>query len=568
MQNLIFTLLVTSCLYRVFFLIEQQASSLIVITLTMIGFIALPFFDRIFRSSTSDVSPNFSNATLQGAALIMSALSVFSFALHYDHFQNALFLELLMHGGGSVGLGWLIFQNQGNFLTLTKAVALTLVSFIFAFFFFPILGSAEIILSSFGSGMLAYLAWKKFEKIRPAHNSLGRTTQVLTSLVALALVFFAALSASDTLFREFHLQILHFTVETAPALLFAYTIAALLHAIWFNTELGWLSRGGGLKSAAKGMVFGLPLPICSCGVVPLYRSLIQKGVPATAAMAFLIATPEIGVDAIFISLPFLGPELTLFRVIAAASLALLVGWMIGRTLPRKPLLEEHSHILQEETPSSFNSSKRWQNRAKIGLHSGFVDSVDATAPWIALGLFSAAFLGTLLDPEAFTAIPDFLHVPLFAIIGIPMYVCASGATPLAAVLIAKGVSPGAAIAFLLTGPATNLTTYGILRQMHGKNTALRFIGLMLLFSLMIGYFGDHLFPDGQALLPTTPEDASETAPSLIGWIALIGILSVFFASIFRRGLRGFLFQILEDMHLVKEHSHQHAEQHSSENCCS
>src|SRR5262249_52536105 len=109
-----------------------------------------------------------------------------------------------------------------------------------------------------------------------------------------------------------------------------------------------------------------------------------------------------------------------------------------------------------------------------GLRYGFGDMVDSTAPWILVGLGLAALLGPWLSAGGVEGVPRALEVPLFALIGMPLYVCASGSTPLAAVLIAKGVSPGAAIAFLLTGPATNVTTFGVLARLHSKKTAALF----------------------------------------------------------------------------------------------
>ena len=100
--------------------------------------------------------------------------------------------------------------------------------------------------------------------------------------------------------------------------------------------------------------------------------------------------------------------------------------------------------------------------------TGFVDVLDETGPWIVFGLAVAALMATELDPDGLASLPNSIQLPLFALIGLPVYVCASGATPLVAVLIALGVSPGAALVFLLTGPAMNVTTFGVLTKLHGR----------------------------------------------------------------------------------------------------
>ena len=175
--------------------------------------------------------------------------------------------------------------------------------------------------------------------------------------------------------------------------------------------------------------------------------------PASAAIGFLVATPELGLDAILISIPLLGPELTGVRLIAAFVVAYAVAVFVGRGLRSIAPMEQHS----DSTPPP-----PVQTRLKNGVHFGLVELFDHTFPWVLAGLLVAAWAEPILNESVFATIPSYLQVPLFAIIGIPVYVCASGSTPLAAIAIHKGISPGAAIAFLIAGPATNVTTFGIL----------------------------------------------------------------------------------------------------------
>ncbi|RMH14999.1 MAG: hypothetical protein D6701_10560, partial [Gemmatimonadetes bacterium] len=291
---------------------------------------------------------------------------------------------------------------------------------------------------------------------------------------------------------EFARRFAGLTLESAPALLLAYIAAGLLSEFMPASSIAWMARGGSLSSAARGMTVGLPFPVCSCGVVPLYRTLVTRGAPAAAAMAFLVATPELGFDAVFLSFPLLGGPMTLIRVGAAALTALLVGWIVGGWLARRG----GDHRAVDEAPPAEAPTGPLGTRLARAAGAGFGDVVDHTAPWILLGLFVAAAAAPYLEGGWLGAIPSGLDVAVFALLGLPTYVCASSATPLVAALMAGGLSPGAALAFLITGPATNATTFGVLAQLHGRRAALVFsltiIGLSVGLGLLVNGVWGHL----------------------------------------------------------------------------
>lgn len=324
-------------------------------------------------------------------------------------------------------------------------------------------------------------------------------------------------------------------LESAPALLLGYLMAGLLSTFLPPSSVLWLRRGSGWGQSLRGMAVGLPFPVCSCGVVPLYRTLIRQGAPPTAAMAFLIATPELGLDAVLLSFPLLGTEMTLIRVVVAALLALLVGWLVGRMTPAiSPPLAQAAGRSGETSPGVLQ-------RLRTGLQLGMGEVVDHTAPWILLGLAVAAVAAPFLRVEWLAAVPDLLEVPLFALLGLPTYVCASGATPLVAVLLLKGVSPGAALAFLLTGPATNVTTFGLLARLHGRRIAAWFCLAMVGLSVLAGYGVNLLFP---ALHGISLEEAGSQSPSPWQLLSLAALAAIFLSSLLRRGPRRFCAELL------------------------
>lgn len=358
-------------------------------------------------------------------------------------------------------------------------------------------------------------------------------------------------------------------LESAPALVVAYLLSGLLNVFMTNSSVRWLISGNHFSQALKGMAFGLPLPICSCGVVPLYRSLIQKKVPISASIAFFVATPELGVDAFLLSLPLLGLNMTIIRLVTAAIIGFLAGYIIGKINPDTPIKINLTDDTKTETLP-------FRQKLLTGFKSGFVDVVDHTAPWILFGLWIAALAEPLLShSNILNDLPDTLEVVLFALLGMPLYVCASGITPFVAILIANGVSPGAALAFLITGPATNVTTFGILTTLHGRKLALQFAILMAVSSIGIGILVNALFGSSIASTAANPL-THEHHDYQIFFLAVLTV--IFLMALLRSGPRFLLRQIVAfesfnkqtDQHLAHSHAHGHDHHHSEPNkksCC-
>lgn len=344
-------------------------------------------------------------------------------------------------------------------------------------------------------------------------------------------------------------------LESAPALLLAYATAGLVGVFLPQAGVAWMRRGSEFMQAVRGVAFGLPLPLCSCGVLPVYRSLIARGAPAVAAMAFLVAAPELGLDAVLLSFPLLGLRLTLARVLSAMLIALCAGIIVGRIASsRHPA--GHTQVLSQHPEGTLGQ------RVRAAIQLGLIETVDHTGPWIVLGLAIAAAIEPLVKPEWLTSLPAGWDVPLFALVGMPMYVCASAATPLVAVLIHKGISPGAALAFLLIGPATNVTTLGILAKLHGRRVAVFYALVIAGATMLIGWITNLAVGD----LPGYPfhvghDHDGPLHPLCLGLLALL-----FLSSFLRQGPRGFLAQLSaagEDSlghaqhHDGHDHSHSH-----------
>lgn len=320
---------------------------------------------------------------------------------------------------------------------------------------------------------------------------------------------------------------------SAPALFLGYFFSGLLDEFMPQGYLRFLRSGSKVQQSIRGVVVGLPMPICSCGVIPLYYRLIQKGVPPAAAIAFLIATPELGIDAFLLSFPLLGFEMTFTRLIAAGILALAVAILMGRVMVQTPIsADEHVH----------ETTRPLRERIQRALFSGFRENVDHTGPWLLLGLIVAASVQPL-----FAAISDnlpggALQVVAFSLLGIPFYVCAAGATPIVAVMLASGVSPGAALAFLLIGPATNLTTFGTLSQLHGAKAAWIFSVSMAGLAIVMGLTVNSVMPSVDIPLMTGHDHESEWWQTIT--LAIVGV--AFVNSLLIQGPRGFARNLLPE----------------------
>ncbi len=373
------------------------------------------------------------------------------------------------------------------------------------------------------------------QKSVPPYEGLGN----LAAIGLLALMMSPQIGHSEML--DFWMRALDLALQSAPALLLAYVIGGFVSGELPERWLRWIARGGPGMQALRGMAVGLPLPICSCGVLPLYQSLVRRGMPQAAALAFLIATPEVGLTALFVSVPLLGVEVTVIRVLAAAALAVFVAYALNRLWPPPSVspaaptaaccTHDHARPLATDRP-------RWRR----ALRSGLIDLVDDTAAWIAAGIALAALIMPYAQSVLWAQLPDGLEVLIFAALGLPMYVCAAGATPLVAVLIAAGVSPGAAIAFLLTGPATNLATFGVLRRLHGQRMALAFAAICAGGAVCLGWLVDGLWPQG---LSTPLTQAHLDSHGWLQYYSLAALALLYAGSLLRKGGRGLLNDLRE-----------------------
>ncbi len=286
----------------------------------------------------------------------------------------------------------------------------------------------------------------------------------------------------------------------APYLLFGFAVAGLLHvllpAAWVARHLG--GRGG--VAAVKAALCGVPLPLCSCSVIPVTAALRRHGAGKGATAAFLMSTPQTGVDSILVTWGLLGPVLAIFRPIAAFVSGALCGVLVDALDGRARLAPAVDGPANGFQPAAGP----WWRRA---FHHAFVTLPADIYRALLLGLLVAGLMGALI-PENFFA--DQLGggigtMLVMLAIGVPLYVCSTASVPIALGLINAGVSVGAALVFLITGPATNAATLTALHRLLGLRAMAVFLIVLVATALASG-----LILDG-VLVPRIPAAAAHCA---------------------------------------------------------
>ena len=376
-----------------------------------------------------------------------------------------------------------------------------------------------------------------------------------------------------TLFIHNFIQL---SAEASPWLLLGLIIAGLMKA-WVPTKILSKHLGQGKSAIVKAAFIGAPLPLCSCGVIPVATELRRSGASAPATASFLVATPETGIDSVSVSYAMLGPVFAIYRPFAAIMSAIITGLFVSTikdsnikspqetnqessssccsSQPSKEMSPEpkasdsccsSTKPVEEITPvgnsccsSTTKSSKvvisppsplsAVLHKTKTGIHYAATKLIDDIIIWLAVGLIFAAIVRTFISDEFLLSYGSGLPAMLLMIaISIPMYICATASTPIAAGFIMAGLSPGTALVFMMAGPATNISTLGVIKNELGSSVLIRYllgvalsaIGFALLLDFGLNFYNINI---GQQM-----QHAHEILPHWFGIFcaALIALLAI------------------------------------------
>ena len=287
-------------------------------------------------------------------------------------------------------------------------------------------------------------------------------------------------------------EILHLINEMSPYLLLGFLLAGVMHAFLPSNYYGRFLGGRRFGSVVNAALFGIPLPLCSCGVIPTAMSLRKEGASRGATVSFLIATPQTGVDSIVATFSLMGLPFAVVRPLAALATA-LVGGSLANVADRDDAPAACRCSASSEAPRGF-----W-SRCVEALRYAYVEMMQDIGKWLVVGLLIAGLITIFVPDSWFTLLRgnSLASMLLVLLMAMPMYVCATGSIPIAVALMLKGLTPGAALVLLMAGPACNFASMIVVRKVLGLRTTLVYMLSIVLGAVGFGLVVDFLQASGR-----------------------------------------------------------------------
>lgn len=300
------------------------------------------------------------------------------------------------------------------------------------------------------------------------------------------------------LLEKFAVETYRLFIEISPYLILGFFFAGLLHTLLGEKYIQKHFAKSGIWSTIKAAIFGIPLPVCSCAVIPLAESLRKDGASKSSTMAFLVSTPSSGIDSIMATYALMGPVFAVFRPIAS----LISGVIVGIVTHFKGGEKENNQQIQPVEMSKQNSNgikpdSKPKKSIKEVFTYGFKVIPSEISKWLVIGVIIGGAISALVPAEfgvKYLMGSPLLNYVVILLISVPLYVCATGSIPIAAALITKGVLPGAALALLVAGPATNSVTISFVYKKMGKKVAFFYVLSIVIAAVAAGVVFDLLVP--------------------------------------------------------------------------
>lgn len=312
-------------------------------------------------------------------------------------------------------------------------------------------------------------------------------------------------------------EFIHLFNEMSPYLMLGFLFAGLLYVFLPKHRMQRYLGKRNFGSVLNASLLGIPLPLCSCGVIPTGVSFYQNGASKGATTSFLISTPQTGIDSILVTYSLLGWPLALIRPFIALFTG-IAGGMTANIFTRK----REQSVTSESAPAE-PLPKGFLPKTRRMFRYAFVEFLQDIALWLVIGLAIAALIAVLLPDDFFTRYigNDYLSMLLVLAASIPLYVCATGSVPIAAVLLMKGLSPGAAIVFLMAGPATNVATMTVIGKTMGRKALFIYLASIVGGAIVFGALVNELIPREffMKYLPAIHGEGHEGAHLLPLWLS-------------------------------------------------
>lgn len=308
--------------------------------------------------------------------------------------------------------------------------------------------------------------------------------------------------------------------EMSPYLLLGFLAAGILRVVFPRKIVARFMGQRNFRSVFNASLLGVPMPLCSCGVLPAGIGFYRNGATRGSSISFLISTPQTGVDSILATYAMLGLPLAIIRPIVALSTGIL-GGLLGNAADKGQPESAVENRQEEAHPRDLKEMFRY----------GFVELIQDISKWLIIGMLVAALLSVLIPGDFFTSTisSEYLAMLLMLLASVPLYICATGSIPIAAVLLMKGLSPGAALVLLMAGPATNIATMAVIGNTLGKRSLwvylVSIVGGALFFGIVVNEFLPREWITGA--IPSLGGDHMHDAP--VHWFSkvasvLLGLL--------------------------------------------
>ena len=313
-------------------------------------------------------------------------------------------------------------------------------------------------------------------------------------------------------------------VIMAPYLLLGFVIAGIL-SLFISAQMVQRHLGHGrFSSILKATLLGIPLPLCSCGVIPVGAMLRSSGAGKGATTSFLIATPQISIPSLLATYSLLGPVFALFKPLVAFTAGIAGG------MAAEAVSDEKSTAHNDETVSKADTATEaplpFSSRILKALNFAFIVLPRDIGIPLLVGIALAGLIGSLLPPQIIPAdgAYEWLTMILMMLAAIPVYVCSTSSVPVAAMLVMKGLSPGAALVFLMTGPATNAATIATIDKLLGRRVTAVYLAAVALTALLFGFIINRVIDPATLPIVHTHGHEMFNAQNIVMAILLLGIL--------------------------------------------
>lgn len=300
--------------------------------------------------------------------------------------------------------------------------------------------------------------------------------------------------------------------DMSPYLLFGFLLAGILHVYFPRQKVIKYLGQNNFRSVLVASLIGVPLPLCSCGVIPTGVGFYREGASKGATVSFLISTPQTGVDSIFVTYSMLGLPFAILRPFIAFITGIFGGVLTNASEKKKTQNVDIKDEISEK--SNMHPFLRM-------LKYGFVDFMQDLSKYLIIGLLLAALIAVIVPDDFFTTYVSnqYMEMLIVLAVAVPLYVCATGSIPIAMVLLMKGMSPGAALVFMMAGPATNAATITVLSKVLGKKTFLIYLISIITGAIFFGIIINNFLPSEWFYMMNHAEGHSHNE-ILPGWVGI------------------------------------------------